>query len=59
MKCGIGCGKSYVLYVGGVLGRLEYLLCGPALLAAFDCEEQCIYLYSFISFVIFVNRQSR
>ena len=39
VKIGIGYGRSSLLFVGGQFGRIEYLMCGPALKQAFDCES--------------------
>lgn len=41
VKLGIGVGRVHVLIVGGTLGRLEYLICGNALIQAFDSENDC------------------
>jgi len=39
VKCGVGFGKVFVLHLGGVLSRLEFLAVGPAFDAAFNCEK--------------------
>ena len=39
VKIGIGYGQSSLLFVGGEFGRIEYLMTGPALKQAFDCES--------------------
>jgi len=41
VKLGIGCGDAMMLHVGGVLGRMEALVVGPALQEAYNCESEC------------------
>jgi class 3 adenylate cyclase len=41
IKIGIGFGTVNILYVGGMLGRLEYVTTGEALMHALNCEHEC------------------
>ena len=42
IKLGIGSGHASVLHVGGVVNRMEYLVCGQALTEALHCEGLCV-----------------
>lgn len=40
VKLGIGVGKCSIAYIGGVLGRMEYIAVGPSLIQAFESEKK-------------------
>ena len=41
IKLGVGAGAVNLVHIGGVFGRLEYLVTGDALQQAFGCEGEC------------------
>ena len=44
IKIGIGVGPVNILYLGGLLGRMEYVTTGEALAHALQCEHECRFV---------------